>query len=59
VGDQGVVNTFGRSFAIPNLWIAGGSSLPTQGSAIPALTIMAMAARVADHMLGRARPWTG
>lgn len=52
--DQGVVNAFGRSFAIPNLWIAGGSSLPTQGSANPALTIMAMAARIADDMPGRA-----
>lgn len=57
--EQGVVDAFGRSFAIPNLWLAGGSTLPTQGSANPALTIMAMAARVADHLLGRPRPWAG
>lgn len=56
---DGVVDATGRSFAVPNLWVAGGSSLPTQGSANPALTIMAMAARVADKMLGRSRPWTG
>jgi len=39
-----------RSFAGPNLFIADGSVLPTQGSANPALTIMAVAARAADHM---------
>ena len=56
---EGVIDRDGRTFAIPNLWVAGGSGLPTQGSANPALTIMAMAARVADRMLGRQRPWTG
>jgi choline dehydrogenase-like flavoprotein len=56
---DGVVDACGRTFAVPNLWVAGGSALPTQGSANPALTIMAMAARVADHLTGRARPWTG
>ena len=34
-----------RSFAVPNLYITDGSVLPTQGSANPALTIMAVAAR--------------
>jgi choline dehydrogenase-like flavoprotein len=33
---------------VPNLYIADGSILPTQGSANPALTIMALAARAAD-----------
>ena len=33
-----------RSFAVPNLYITDGSVLPTQGSANPALTIMAVAA---------------
>ena len=51
---RGVVDRFGRSFAIPNLYIADGSVLPTQGSANPALTIMALAARTADHLAARA-----
>jgi choline dehydrogenase-like flavoprotein len=56
---EGVIDHDGRTFAIPNLWVAGGGGLPTQGSANPALTIMAMAARVADRMLGRQRAWAG
>jgi choline dehydrogenase-like flavoprotein len=47
---DGVVDPTGRTFAVPNLYIADGSTLPTQGSANPALTIMAIAARVADHL---------
>jgi choline dehydrogenase-like flavoprotein len=52
-GDEksGVVNGHGQTFAVSNLYIAGGSSLPTQGSANPALTIMAIAARLADHLI--------
>jgi choline dehydrogenase-like flavoprotein len=47
---HGVVDRDGRSFAIPNLYITDGSVLPTQGSANPALTIMALAARAADRL---------
>jgi GMC oxidoreductase len=39
-----------RSFAVPNLFIVDGSVCPTQGSANPALTIMALAARAADYL---------
>ena len=49
---SGVVNAHGRTFAVSNLYIAGGSTLPTQGSANPALTIMAIAARLGDHLTG-------
>ncbi len=49
---EGVVDGNLRSFAVPNLYITDGSVLPTQGSANPALTIMALAARAADHMAG-------
>jgi choline dehydrogenase-like flavoprotein len=56
---EGVVDEIGRTFAVPNLWIGGGSALPTQGSANPALTIMSMAARMADKMLGRPFARTG
>ena len=38
---QGVVDASCRTFAVPNLYITDGSVLPTQGSANPALTIMA------------------
>jgi choline dehydrogenase-like flavoprotein len=40
---------------VPNLYITDGSVLPTQGSANPALTIMAVAARSADHLTSGAR----
>ncbi len=47
---DGVVDASLRSFAVPNLYVTDGSVLPTQGSANPALTIMALAARCADHL---------
>jgi choline dehydrogenase-like flavoprotein len=47
---NGVVDRDLRSFAIPNLYVTDGSTLPTQGAANPALTIMALAARCADHL---------
>jgi choline dehydrogenase-like flavoprotein len=50
---DGVVDAEQRSFAVPNLYITDGSVLPTQGSANPALTIMALAARVAGRLTGR------
>ncbi|QIZ97823.1 MULTISPECIES: GMC family oxidoreductase [unclassified Leifsonia] len=49
--EDGVVDADCRSFAVPNLLITDGSVLPTQGSANPALTIMAIAARAADRLL--------
>ena len=51
--EHGVVDADCRTFAVPNLYIADGSVLPTQGSANPALTIMAIAARAADRMARR------
>jgi len=47
---SGVVDENLRSFAVPNLFITDGSVLPTQGSANPALTIMALAARAAEYL---------
>jgi choline dehydrogenase-like flavoprotein len=47
---SGVVDANLRSFAVPNLYVTDGSVLPTQGSANPALTIMALAARAAHHL---------
>jgi choline dehydrogenase-like flavoprotein len=53
--EDGVVDASCRSFAVPNLLITDGSVLPTQGSANPALTIMALAARAADLLIDGAR----
>jgi choline dehydrogenase-like flavoprotein len=48
-----VVDRFGRSHDIPNLFVCDGSVLPTQGSANPGLTIQALAARTADYLIYR------
>jgi choline dehydrogenase-like flavoprotein len=52
---QGVVGPDHRCFAIPNLLVTDGSTLPTQGSANPALTIMSLAARCADLLVAGQR----
>ncbi len=52
---SGVVDANQRSFAVSNLFITDGSVFPTQGSANPALTIMALAARCADNLIRNAR----
>jgi len=52
---SGVVDREQRTFAVPNLLITDGSVLPTQGSANPALTIMALAARAADLLAAGSR----
>ena len=52
---SGVVDGDLRTFAVPNLWITDGSTLPTQGAANPALTIMSVTARAADQMVAGAR----
>ena len=49
--ETSVVDQFGRTHAIANLFICDGSILPTQGSANPGLTIMALAARAADYLI--------
>jgi choline dehydrogenase-like flavoprotein len=48
---EGVVDRDCRAFAVPNLLITDGSVLPTQGSANPALTIMAVAAKAAAALI--------
>jgi choline dehydrogenase-like flavoprotein len=56
--EHGVVNADHQTFAVPNLYLVDGSVLPTQGSANPALTIMALAARCAERMKARFRTGT-
>jgi choline dehydrogenase-like flavoprotein len=48
--ETGVVNADHRVWEVPNLFIADGSVCPTQGAANPALTIMALASRLAQRM---------
>ena len=48
--EESVVDSDQRAWAIPNLFVADGSVMPTQGSANPALTVMALASRLADRM---------
>jgi choline dehydrogenase-like flavoprotein len=52
--NSSVVDGFGRSHDIANLFICDGSVLPTQGSANPGLTIQALAARTADYLISQA-----
>ncbi len=53
--EEGVVDSQHRVFGVDGLYVIDGSTLPTQGSANPALTIMALAARAADLMTEHAR----
>jgi choline dehydrogenase-like flavoprotein len=48
--ESSVVDADHRAWGIPNLFIADGSVMPTQGSANPALTIMALASRLAQRL---------
>jgi choline dehydrogenase-like flavoprotein len=48
-----VVDRFGRTHDVDNLFICDGSILPTQGSANPGLTIQALAARTADYLISQ------
>ncbi len=48
--EHSVVDSDHRVWGIPNLFIADGSVMPTQGSANPALTIMALSSRLAERL---------
>ena len=48
--DNSVVDANQRAWAVPNLFLTDGSVCPTQGSANPALTIMVLASRLAQHL---------
>lgn len=48
-----VVDKYGRTHDIGNLFICDGSVMPTQGSANPGLTIQALAARTADYLISQ------
>jgi choline dehydrogenase-like flavoprotein len=50
---KSVVDKYGRTHDIANLFICDGSVMPTQGSANPGLTIQALAARTADYLIAQ------
>ena len=52
--ETSVVDANQRAWAVPNLFLSDGSVCPTQGAANPALTIMALASRLAERMISGA-----
>jgi choline dehydrogenase-like flavoprotein len=50
--ETSVVDSDHRVWGVPNVVVADGSVCPTQGSANPALTIMALASRLAERLAG-------
>jgi choline dehydrogenase-like flavoprotein len=51
--EESVVDADHRAWGVPNLLITDGSVMPTQGAANPALTIMALASRLAERLVAR------
>ena len=49
---RGVVDANCRTFDVDNLYIAGSSVFPTSGLANPPLTLVALSARLGDHLRG-------
>ena len=52
---ESVLDPFGKSWDVPNLWVADNSVFPTSLAANPALTIMALSLRTAQKFLSSAR----
>lgn len=50
---HGVVDADGRVHGVPNLWVTGSAVFPTSGYANPTLTVIALAHRLADHLVCR------
>jgi choline dehydrogenase-like flavoprotein len=51
--EHSVVDRDHRVWGLANLFVCDGSVMPTQGSANPALTIMALASRLGHRLAGR------
>jgi choline dehydrogenase-like flavoprotein len=47
---KSIVNRFCQSHDLPNLFVVDGSVFPSASEKNPTLTIMALAARTADHI---------
>jgi choline dehydrogenase-like flavoprotein len=53
---RGVVDRDSRLHALDNVYVAGSSVFPTGGTSNPTLTLVALALRLADHLLKRTPP---
>jgi len=51
--ENSVIDADHRTWSVPNLFVCDGSVMPTQGAANPALTIMALASRLAERLAGK------
>jgi choline dehydrogenase-like flavoprotein len=54
--ESGVVDSNCRVFGVNNLYMAGGSVFPTGGHANPTWMFLALALRLADHLINDATP---
>jgi choline dehydrogenase-like flavoprotein len=52
---RSVVDAFGRTHDVPNLFVADGSVWPTSSGTNPTATVAAMALRQAEHLLSTMR----
>jgi choline dehydrogenase-like flavoprotein len=50
-----VVDQYGRTHDVPNLYIYGGSTFPTSSGVNPTATISAVTLRSVEHLLKHAR----
>jgi choline dehydrogenase-like flavoprotein len=46
-----VVNSYGQTHDIPNLWVAGPGLFPTEGASNPTYTIFAVSQRGAENLV--------
>jgi len=51
--EDSVVDEDHRVWGVPNLFVCDGSVMPTQGSANPAITIMALASRLGERLAAK------
>lgn len=56
---EGVVNSFGQAFDVPNLFIVDGSVFTSSPDKNPTLTIMALASRASSYLTETARRGNG
>jgi choline dehydrogenase-like flavoprotein len=50
--EDGVVNKWGQTHEVKNLFVSNGSQFTTSAAENPTLTIVALAIRQADHIAG-------